>query len=197
MTIVGWNDNYSATNFSTTPPGNGAWICKNSWGTSFGKSGYFYVSYYDMNMGHQENAVFTAEPTTNYTTNYQYDPFGMENSIGSGSSTAYGANVFTATSTGTLKAVSFWVPYANTQYTAQVYVNPTDSSNPTSGTLMSTISGSVSYAGYYTESLSTTVPLTKGQTFAVVIKFTAPSGDNNPVPVQHRNLATMTTRQTL
>ena len=111
MTIVGWDDNFSATNFSTTPPGNGAWIVKNSWGTSFGKSGYFYVSYYDQNMGYQENTVFTAEPTTNYTTNYQYDPFGMESSIGSGSSsTAYGANVFTATSTGTLKAVSFWAP---------------------------------------------------------------------------------------
>ena len=110
----------------------------------------FYVSYYDANMGHLENAVFTAEPTTNYATNYQYDPFGMEWSIGSGSSsTAYGANVFTATSTGTLKAVSFWAPYANTQYTAQVYVNPTDSSNPTSGSLVSTISGtaSASYTG--------------------------------------------------
>jgi C1A family cysteine protease len=186
VTIVGWDDNFSAKNFSTTPPGNGAWLCKNSWGTSFGKSGYFYVSYYDANMGYTENAVFTAEPTTNYTTNYQYDPFGMQSSIGGSSSTAYGANVFSATSTGTLKAVSFWVPYANTQYTAQVYVNPTDSGNPTSGTLMSTISGSVSYTGYYTESLSTTVPLTKGETFAAVIKFTAPSGDNNPVPVQQR-----------
>jgi C1A family cysteine protease len=191
VTIVGWNDNFSAKNFSTTPPGNGAWICKNSWGTSFGQSGYFYVSYYDLNMGYQENTVFTAEPTTNYTTNYQYDPFGMETTIGSGSSsTAYGANVFTANSTGTLNAVSFWAPVEDTQYTAQVYVNPTNPSIPTSGTLMSTISGTASnagfsYAGYYTESLSTTVPLTKGEKFAVVIKFTTP-GDGNPVPVQYK-----------
>ena len=191
VTIVGWDDNFSAKNFSTTPPGNGAWICKNSWGTSFGQSGYFYVSYYDLNMGYQENTVFTAEPTTNYTTNYQYDPFGMEGGVGSGnSSTAYGANVFTANSTGTLNAVSFWAPVEDTQYTAQVYVNPSNPSIPTSGTLMSTISGTASnagysYAGYYTESLSTTVPLTKGEKFAVVVKFTTP-GDNDPVPVQYK-----------
>jgi len=191
VTIVGWDDNFSAKNFSTTPSGNGAWICKNSWGTSFGQSGYFYVSYYDLNMGYQENTVFTAQPTTNYTTNYQYDPFGMEGGVGSGSSsTAYGANVFTANSTGTLNAVSFWAPVEDTQYTAQVYVNPSNPSIPTSGTLMSTISGTASnagfsYAGYYTESLSTTVPLTKGEKFAVVVKFTTP-GDNDPVPVQYK-----------
>ena len=191
VTIVGWDDNFSAKNFSTTPPGNGAWICKNSWGTSFGQSGYFYVSYYDLNMGYQENTVFTAEPTTNYTTNYQYDPSGMEGGVGSGSSsTAYGANVFTANSTGTLNAVSFWAPVEDTQYTAQVYVNPSNPSIPTSGTLMSTVSGTASnagfsYAGYYTESLSTTVPLTKGEKFAVVVKFTTP-GDNDPVPVQYK-----------
>ena len=190
VAIVGWDDNYAATNFNTTPPGNGAWLAKNSWGTSWGQSGYFHISYYDACAGRSENVVFTAEPTTGYTTNYQYDPFGLVGGWGS-SSTGYGANVFTANSTGTLKAVSFWAQVEDTQYTAQVYVNPRNPNIPTSGTLMSTISGTASnagyaYAGYYTENLTTTVPLTNGERFAVVVKFTTP-GWNYAVPIQIRD----------
>ncbi len=37
VTIVGWDDNYSADNFAGTasgrPPANGAWLCKNNWGS--------------------------------------------------------------------------------------------------------------------------------------------------------------------
>ncbi len=37
VTIVGWDDSYSAANFAGTesgmPPGNGAWLCKNNWGS--------------------------------------------------------------------------------------------------------------------------------------------------------------------
>ena len=35
--IVGWDDDYAASNFATTPPGNGAFIVKNSWGTGVGQ----------------------------------------------------------------------------------------------------------------------------------------------------------------
>jgi C1A family cysteine protease len=183
VTIIGWDDSFAGTNFSTTPPGNGAWIVRNSWGTSWGDAGDFYVSYYDINMGHIENAVFTAQGTANFKKNYMYDYFGNECSWGwQTDSIGYGANIFTASAAGTLNAISFWTPIADTQFVAKVYVNPT-AGNPASGTLRSTLSGSVTKAGYYTKYLSAAVALTNGQKFSVVIKFTTP-GDGYPIPAQ-------------
>ena len=43
VAIVGWNDNYSRNKFdgAVKPKNNGAWLCKNSWGTDNQDKGYF------------------------------------------------------------------------------------------------------------------------------------------------------------
>ncbi|MBN2564317.1 MAG: right-handed parallel beta-helix repeat-containing protein [Candidatus Eisenbacteria bacterium] len=43
ITIVGWDDSMCG--------GSGAWICKNSWGGTWGVAGYFYIKYGDSGIG--------------------------------------------------------------------------------------------------------------------------------------------------
>lgn len=59
LSVVGWDDNYPATNFQTTAPGNGAWLLKNSYGTDdfFYGTGYVWVSYYDKSI--QSSVIIT------------------------------------------------------------------------------------------------------------------------------------------
>ena len=74
ISLVGWDDNYPASNFLITPPGNGAFILKNSWGTDYGEEGYIYISYYDTSLLNTTFAIgFIIENMENYTANYQTD----------------------------------------------------------------------------------------------------------------------------
>ena len=182
VAIVGWNDNYSKSNFAKAPPGNGAFIIRNSWGTSWGDGGYFYMSYYDTYAGNDCWVFDDAESPTNYSTIYQYDPLGWVENYGFGNTTGWGANIFTATTTAQLEAVSFYASSLSTTYEIDIYTNVT-AGNPVSGTHVTTQTGTLPNVGYETIVLSQPASLTKGMLFSVVVKFVTP-GYNYPIPVQ-------------
>ncbi|AKB55149.1 Chitin binding protein [Methanosarcina barkeri MS] len=183
VTIVGWDDSYDKNNFTHVPPGNGAFIVKNSWGTGFGENGYFYVSYYDSNIGNT-NAVFTAENTDNYKNIYQYDPLGWVTDCGKEdtSTTLWGANIFTAKSDEVLKAVSFYTTDSNCKYILYIYTDVSSSPVTQAGPVISK-SGKIPYAGYHTIPLDSKVNLKAGQKFSVVLKLTT-SGYGYPIALE-------------
>jgi len=184
VALVGWDDNYAASNFSTVPPGNGAFIVKNQWGPAWGNSGYFYISYYSVLT--DAHVFRKPESTSNYARSYLYDPFGQTGSYGYGSDTAWGANVFTAVASETLQSVAFNTTGVNTSYEISVYTGV--SSTPSTGILEAgavNSTGSFPYAGYHTVVLSRPVPVVAGQKFAVIVKFTTP-GYISPAPIEYR-----------
>lgn len=59
VTIVGWDDSYSADSFpqEEKPEHDGAFIALNSWGDEWGENGLFYISYDDMLVYNDMSAV--------------------------------------------------------------------------------------------------------------------------------------------
>lgn len=182
VSVVGWNDNYPASNFATTAEDNGAWLIRNSWTTGYSEShyGYFWMSYYDKSLAEAAYA-FTFDNEDNFDNIYEYD--GASGTMDYyASSSLKAANVFETSANGdgeNLEAVSFYSGYTNVDYTVSIYLNPDDDSDPESGILISdaTTSGEAVYAGYHTVRLNKPVELSYGDTYSVVISLSSKTGE--------------------
>lgn len=170
--IVGWDDNYDASNFLIKPPGNGAFIAKNSWGTEFGDKGYYYVSYYDTNIGTHNVVYSRIDNADNYDKIYQHDELGYVTGLGYMREKAMAANVYTPNDNELLKAVGFYALSEGTSY--KVYV-VTDYKDMTSFESMQLVAeGQFKRAGYYTVDFNEAVALTKDTPYAVVLEVSSP-----------------------
>jgi C1A family cysteine protease len=176
--IVGWNDSYSRRSFGGAygrPPGNGAFLVRNSWNASFGDDGYFWVSYYDRSFAREQGlgglggmtSYTNVEPTTNYSAEYQHDTLGVTDHWGYNAPRVWGASKFAAAADQSISAAAFYTLSSSTRY--QVWAGPTLKK------MTLRASGTRKLPGYATVDFSTPLAVTTGQKFVVAVKLYSPN----------------------
>ncbi len=184
ITVVGWDDNYSRFNFNSSarPSGNGAWLCKNSWGLNWGDDGFFWISYYDSSIS--QFAGISARSREDFYKNYTYNGTGWEsylNHVG----TAKIGNVFTANGNELLTCVSTYTLMPAQEIVIYVYKNlPSGYRNPEQGSLAYKKTVIVDRPGYHIIDLGAEIALGKGSVFSVVIEYTADDGETVYFPIE-------------
>jgi len=164
--IAGWDDCHTVSG----APGDGAWLCKNSWGSSWNGDGYFWVSYYDKHAcrNPEMGAVsFHDVVADNYAGIYNYDLHGWckEKPVG------YALNAFTAERSEMLTSAAFYTTADNVDYTLGVY-SGLDDDNELTG-LLTSKSGTIEFTGYHTIALDDPLMLNAGDNFLIMVHLSS------------------------
>ena len=189
--VVGWDDSYSKDNFKERPERDGAWLCKNSWGSETdykpgdigyskwgikneeGKhTGYFWLSYCDRSINRIISYEFGAAPDEYSFNTYVYDflPSHREDTLQS-DNVLKTANIFTIEdSKEILKSVSVKTAYMGSDVKVSVYKLNDGYKNPEDGTLLWSTSTNYQLEGFHRILVDKEVQMTQGQKIAVVVE---------------------------
>ncbi len=180
--IVGWDDNFPKEYFTIQPEEDGAFICKNSWGTAFGEDGFFYVSYEDANIGTTNVVYSKLGSADNFSHIYQSDLLGWTGQLGYNRESAYFANVYKAGEKEELAAVSFYATGPDTSYKVYLVKNFENAESLNDRILLK--EGKFSAAGYYTVRMDNPVSLPDNEKYAVVVYIHTPDSIH-PVAIEY------------
>lgn len=164
IAIVGWNDT-----LRTAAPMPGAWLCKNSWGESWGSAwngeGYFWISYYDKHAGrHPEMGAVSFQNVSvmPYDTVYYHDYHGWRDTL----NVSDAANIFIAGGRDTVKAVSFYTAADSVPAQIEIFqsLKHLESDNP-----YITHDIFLNHSGFYTVELNTPFITAPEDTFIAAV----------------------------
>ena len=166
VALVGWDDDIQIPG----APGKGAWIAKNSWGSS---KGFIYISYFDnssIKLGTWGDAfTFVLNDTIKYDKNYQYD-IAKTDYLYNKTNEVWYKNIFTATDNEYLTAVSTYFE-KETNWNLSVYVNKS----------LKLVQSGFSNPGYWTIDLKEPISLDIGDIFEIVFKIKVKGDAGVPV----------------
>ena len=176
VALVGYDDNYPKEKFKNTPAGNGAFIVKNSYGTSYGDSGYFYISYYDNSLGKNLIGISkNTEPVDNVDNKYTYGKYDVNYLLSSDEEEQFIANVNKAKKDELLSGLL--INTLSTSAAYEVYVDEDyNELNYPSGNINYLLgkkrkSGILEYAGANTIKLDKPIEVKQGKRFMVAIRY--------------------------
>ena len=175
VTVVGWNDSFSRSNFNEDPGHDGAWLVRNSWADTdkdfYNYNNYFWLSYYDKGLTNGAYIFEVTKDVKRYDNNYYYDS--QIHSIRSATVGTSVANVYKVQkdSNEYLKEVTLEIP-EETDYEIEIYRNLKDGGSPTDGIKLeeSTTKGEFALPGIYTVPLAAPALLEKDTSFSVVVR---------------------------
>ena len=172
LTIVGWDDDYSASNFKTTPKGNGAWLTKDTYprifnGNSTIPAGYHYVSYYDTNICTNLMSAYKVE-TTSFDNKYTNNIHGFSGNIATtDASSIIFKNIYTKQNNASekLSKVNIFTGYPGDKY--EIYYSDVDDYSKA----VKIGEGTAKKEGYTSINISKNISITS-EKFYIYLKYT-------------------------